>query len=46
MFSELWSGQDSTLKFTKDLQAAAMMMSTNYFQFWEANFAKDQRGPF
>ena len=22
-----------------------MMMSTNYFQFWEANFAKDQRGP-
>ena len=23
-----------------------MVMLTNYFQFWEANFAKDQRGPF
>ena len=31
---------------TLTLRAAAMMMSTSYFQFSEANFAKDQKGPF
>ena len=29
-----------------DLKAAAMMISANHFQFSEANFAKDQNGPF